>query len=348
MIKRVLLLIPKFWILWLKYLCTPIIRPIIPQGPKAYIFMAADYGNLGDVALTLAQKQLILKHFPTHKPIEVPASISLAEMKGYILSVSCGDVVTIIAGGNMGDVWSWFEMYRQLIVSKLDKYMIYQFPQTVTYTNSILGKNLLYSAKHTYSSDHLIMMAREKMSYDFMKDNFDCNSYLAPDVVMTLKYWGKHDREGLLLCLRDDREQLLSLKERNEINDVISKSGLPMSVIDTKVDNTFKYEMRYSQLDQFIDKVSSAKVIITDRLHGMIFAYITGTPAVVLPNSNRKIEMCYEWISNCGFISFCPSFSVFQFQKLLNLAMNSDVDYEVLESNYCKFNNIFNSILINE
>lgn len=37
-------------------------------------------------------------------------------------------------------------------------------------------------------------MAREKMSYDFMQSNFDCSSYLAPDIVMTLKYW-KNEKE---------------------------------------------------------------------------------------------------------------------------------------------------------
>jgi exopolysaccharide biosynthesis predicted pyruvyltransferase EpsI len=34
----------------------------------------------------------------------------------------------------------------------------------------------------------------------------------------------------------------------------------------------------------------------------MIFAYITGTPAVVLPNSNFKVAKCYEWIKGCGYI----------------------------------------------
>ena len=36
----------------------------------------------------------------------------------------------------------------------------------------------------------------------------------------------------------------------------------------------------------------------------MIFAYITGTPALVLPNSNFKVEKCFEWIKECGYIKF--------------------------------------------
>ena len=37
--------------------------------------------------------------------------------------------------------------------------------------------------------------------------------------------------------------------------------------------------------------------MITDRLHGMIFAAITGTPCVVLQNNNHKIKATYEsWL----------------------------------------------------
>ena len=42
----------------------------------------------------------------------------------------------------------------------------------------------------------------------------------------------------------------------------------------------------------------------TDRLHGMIFAFITGTPAIVFSNNNHKIEGAYEWIKDCGYIYF--------------------------------------------
>ena len=350
MIKRISSLIPKSWISGIRYLLTPAKKPNIPPERKAYIFLAADYGNLGDIALTFAQKQLLLKHFPNHYPVEVPSSISLSELKGYIQSVSKDDIVTIIAGGNMGDVWSWFERYRQLIVSKLRKNSIYQFPQTTTYTNTTLGRNLLACAKYIYYGSSIKLMAREKMSYDFMQSNFDCSSYLAPDIVMTFKYWKKRERNGILLCLRDDREQSLNNEEQSEIKRIITDINMDVSVIDTKIDDTFKYDIRYVQLEQFINRVSSAKVIVTDRLHGMIFAYITGTPAIVLPNSNRKIEMCYEWISNCGFIRFFPSFSVTAFSDALNAALTDkvDVDKDILDSNYSRFQTIFNTIFKNE
>lgn len=48
---------------------------------------------------------------------------------------------------------------------------------------------------------------------------------------------------------------------------------------------------------------------MTDRLHGMIFAFITRTPAIVIPNSNFKIRGCFQWIKDCGYILYISTLS---------------------------------------
>lgn len=348
MIKSFYDRIPKIWISNFKYIIAKSQKPVVPNKKKAYLFLAADYGNLGDIALTFAQKQMLLKYFPDYAPIEVPSSISMGELKGYIHSVKKDDIVTIIAGGNMGDIWSWFEVRRQLIISKLKKHIIFQFPQTTTYTKARLGQNLLTSAKTIYKGKRIKMLAREKMSYSFIQDNFSCQSFLAPDIVMTLKYWHNPKRKGILLCLRNDREKMLSNNNHSEIMSIIDNTNIDVSFVDTKIDDTFIYNKRYYLLEQFLERVSKAEVIVTDRLHGMIFAYITGTPAVVLPNSNNKIKMCYEWIRNCGFIHFIPSYTTDDFKLALDSALTDKVDKSTLESNNVYFQSIFNNIFENE
>ncbi|MNE93367.1 putative pyruvyl transferase EpsI [compost metagenome] len=44
--------------------------------------------------------------------------------------------------------------------------------------------------------------------------------------------------------------------------------------------------------------------MITDRLHGMIFAAITSTPCIALGNYNYKVVGSYEWIKHLGYIKF--------------------------------------------
>ena len=84
-----------------------------------------------------------------------------------------------------------------------------------------------------------------------------------------------------------------------------------ISFIDTTNNKVYK-EINEAFGDMFtvLERISKAKVMITDRLHGMIFSYITGTPCIVLPCSGPKIEYSYRFIKNCEYIRFCPSFDI--------------------------------------
>ena len=45
--------------------------------------------------------------------------------------------------------------------------------------------------------------------------------------------------------------------------------------------------------------------MITDRLHGMIYAYLTGTPCIVLDNVSGKVSHVYDlWLYNVPYIKF--------------------------------------------
>lgn len=81
---------------------------------------------------------------------------------------------------------------------------------------------------------------------------------------------------------------------------------------------------RETELHKLWEIFSKSQLVITDRLHGMIFAYITGTPAIVLPNSNFKVEKCYEWIKDCGYIKFIKEPNNGEFLSLLNTEYSKD------------------------
>ena len=80
---------------------------------------------------------------------------------------------------------------------------------------------------------------------------------------------------------------------------------------DTHIKKTkLSVNERKVELNKIWKQFESSEWIITDRLHGMIFAFITRTPAIVIPNNNHKIGSCYEWIRNCGYIFFVPDPSI--------------------------------------
>ena len=55
--------------------------------------------------------------------------------------------------------------------------------------------------------------------------------------------------------------------------------------------------MRGKVLDNLIKSYSEYRIIITDRLHGMILCYITNTPCLIFKNTNHKISGSFKkWL----------------------------------------------------
>ena len=63
---------------------------------------------------------------------------------------------------------------------------------------------------------------------------------------------------------------------------------------------------------------AGAKLVITDRLHGMVFCAITGTPCIVVDSKSPKVRGCYEWIKNLDYIRFVDDTAQIseEFQKI--------------------------------
>ena len=66
---------------------------------------------------------------------------------------------------------------------------------------------------------------------------------------------------------------------------------------------------RDSALEKQFDAFRHAELVVTDRLHGMIFSAITGTPCIVINSRSPKVKGCYEWIKQLDYIKFCDDVS---------------------------------------
>ena len=76
------------------------------------------------------------------------------------------------------------------------------------------------------------------------------------------------------------------------------KTGYKVEKTDThaggsQLDEAHCAKLLTAKLTQF----RSAKLVVTDRLHGMILCLLSGTPCLVLPNSNHKISQTQlDWL----------------------------------------------------
>lgn len=310
------------------------------KGKRIFVFLAANYANLGDIAITYAQHRILQQWKPDYSIIEIPANCTYSYLKSVIKQIERNDIVTFVGGGNMGDMYPLFENFRQIIISELPENEIWQFPITADFSETTCGRMMLFQARKIYGSHkNLKILARETKTSDFLSKQLDRDIPVVPDIVLTLDYFKMNNtRSGISVCLRNDKERFLHDDDAELIMKNVSNCGLPIEVMDTLLDDCLiTLENKEEFLNRYIEKLSTKSLLITDRLHGMIFAYITGTPAVVLPNSNQKVRNCYKWISNSGYIFFMDKFDENLFKKNIEQALLSKPNKQRFIDNQEKF-----------
>lgn len=320
---------------------------IKPDKKYAFIFLAADYGNLGDVAITYAQTKYLKDNLSEgYEVIEVPISQSLEGLQFVRKNISPGDIVTSVGGGNMGDMYDQIEYIRQLAVRYFPNNKFISFPQTFDFSNTEEGKNALTKAQKVYNAHpELYMVAREKTSYDLMKQHFQkANILLTPDIVISLnKEKPVRKRKGAVICLRADKEKNLTEKQYDFILSQVKNSFDSVVFNDTHIDkDQLSIAERETELEKIWNTFKSAELVITDRLHGMIFCYITNTPCLVFQNNNHKVRETYDWILANKNINLMAQFNKQEIELFLKHSQLNATPIETVQSLYAPIKEILN------
>lgn len=302
--------------------------------------LAADYGNLGDVAITHAQEKFLRDRLPGYEIVDVPISRTLSELRAWQNICTIDDIITVVGGGNMTDLYFDIELLRQMVVNTFPRNRVILFPQTMFFSDSIAGRYLKKRAKKVYTNhQHLTISSRERWSLDAMKEMFPV-PMLLPDIVMTLdEREPAVKREGITLCLRQDKESKYTDDFKAKLENRLQQE-YKLTHFDTHIGNGgLSLAERENELHKIWSQFRSSKWIITDRLHGMIFAFITGSPCIVLPNNNFKIEGCYDWIKACGYIHFMGNATINDVIKMVNSPVKNNFD-EVSRKINIEFNKL--------
>lgn len=289
----------------LNYLRFNIIRQVKKQKikynksiqPRIFIYQLPIYGNIGDQAIAYAMIEFLKRQFEEYEIIE--NRVSYPDFKN-IENLSKRDKICLIGGGNFGDLYPYEMWYRNYVIKKHPNTQIIIFPVSIYYTN--LGNNK-YDNRY-YTNRNIYLMVREQKSYQYAKNNFKCNCILVPDIVnyLSINFDTNKSSEEICVLKRNDIETEI---EPEELINVLTSLGVNYSFEDNHVESRVysSIEMEHLVLKQ-LKNISSYDLIITDRLHGMIFAYVTNTPAIVLP-ANIKIEESYKlWYSSIESIHY--------------------------------------------
>ena len=113
------------------------------------------------------------------------------------------------------------------------------------------------------------------------------------DVVLALHRDYGFDRSGVLLCLRGDGESVLA-QQNQQILDTVQRIDPDVEIRTNIAEQDISRVDRAAVVNDELQRYARRRVVVTDRLHGMIFAAVTGTPCVVLDNATHKSRDFYE------------------------------------------------------
>lgn len=286
-----------------------------PFGKKAYVVGTPDYTNLGDSAIAIAEMSFLNNCGFTKNRVKELTQNEYKLLKGKSTYISHKSPVCGIGGGNMGNVWRGEEIFRYGLLDDFSDNNIIIFPQTVHFIDCEEKKaDIDKSVKYYNGKNRLTLVAREKVSYEFMKAMYpETEILLTPDIVLfaDMNTFGveSHKRQGALLCLRSDIEKSLSDDECIKIEKLMKKNNLYIKKTDMYSNVEITKDNRFDCVRSKMEEFVKSNLVITDRLHGMVFAAITGTPCIVLSNYNHKVKGTYEWIKYLPYIKYAENVS---------------------------------------
>lgn len=287
----------------------PIIKERIRNPKAVFLVLTPEHGNLGDHAIAQAETRML-------ENIGVPYIEFTGNKLSYLyytnwLKVMNGRPILMQGGGYLGTLWFDSEQLVREVISANPRSPIYMLPNTFYYEDTVWGKEEKEKSIQLYGKHpNLHIYARERTSYDAMSEIYQ-NVKLVPDMVLSLDESGtKQKRNGCLLCLRNDCEKTRTDEEEAAIlQQATALFGENVRYTDMCVDHSIPIENRDKELSQKFDEFRGASLVITDRLHGMIFCAITATPCIVINSKSPKVKGCYDWIKQLDYIQFADQIS---------------------------------------
>jgi exopolysaccharide biosynthesis predicted pyruvyltransferase EpsI len=224
------------------------------------------------------------------------------------------DIVICQGGGNFGSLYEFAEIYRGKVFRFLKNARIILMPQTCFYSEDEEGHKVLEDDRRLIADCRdITLFARDEKSLEFMKKNFDANVEFLHDTVSLFEAgsYASDKREGIVVCLRSDKEGTLDVETKKNI---IKKCEDRGKVLVT--DTCTNYELTPSERKEVLEAKwrlwGSSRLVITDRLHGMIFSLITGTPCIVIGNNHFKVYEAYKTFRENGYIKFIDSMDLLE------------------------------------
>lgn len=263
---------------------------------RAILIGTPIHGNLGDSLI--AQQCLNYLKDNYANVVEIPEF--MYELFSDRFNFCEDDIIYVCGGGWMGNLYE-DELVVEEILDKYQSNRIIILPQTVSFLHdgkysSVEGLRAKFEKNHKS-----ILCVRERASFIFALENLGLDEgrcILLPDMALLgLREMLSNDKseKKVIFSIRNDIEKCTNDADINRIKKALIFKGYQCvdssTVINKKI---VKIRLRDKFIEKKIKEYCEADLIITDRLHSMVFALLAGRKCIAIDNSTHKVEGVYN------------------------------------------------------
>ncbi|HHV10472.1 MAG TPA: glycosyltransferase [Clostridiales bacterium] len=280
---------------------------------KIILINTPEHDNIGDHMIAYAALKLFQEFLPDYDVLEVTNKRYIERRKEIIYRINFDDIIVITGGGYFGSLWPYSGQNVYKILEDFKENKIVMLPQSMFFEENEAGesqKQLTYNLFVAHRNINVCF--REILSYIRAESIFGdkIKKFLIPDMALMLNYSQEQSlRKGILLCIRNDKEGILSENEKRSLKEYFYKWGEETEETSMRWKIGIKANQREEVIMEKIGELKKKKLVITDTLHCMISCVISGTPCIALNNVNRKLEGIYQsWIKDLKYIRYVDSY----------------------------------------
>ena len=280
------------------------------SNPRILLLFTPDHSNIGDQMITLAEYDLFNDIFNTEQKkhfYEFTFDEWKILKKKIIKNVNENDIIFIHGGGFLGSFYGEIQKEIIFFLKNMKNNKIIIMPQTIYFENTKMGKVELAKFKEAMKDcSRLTIFTRDKRSYDLVLHNLEMEKdhcFMVPDIVTYCEKQSNIKRKKLILIImRNDCEKVCNEDKLEFLSNMKELEDYEIIKTDMYHSSSVNVKQRKKVVRKKLDEFSKASLIITDRLHGMLFAAITGTPCIAFDNKSKKVSGQYEWIKYLPYV----------------------------------------------
>jgi len=310
------------------------IANVIPRDRPVIYLDYPIHGNVGDLLIHAGTDRFfevfgyeVIGHYSihefcqTHRPGK-PLVFFKDSVRRLDDLVKTGATIVFHGGGNLGDLYRDYQMFRELVIARYPEAPIVILPQSVHFDDVA---NRAAVARLFAAHPQLFIFARDRESLDFARNDCGRPAALMPDMAHAL--WGSLPRHSggaprLLNFRRRDKEATggsAGSADTFDWDDLITVFDRGMIRVQRKT-QSMEFPTRHivpshvvwrwyrdHLMRRSIKFVGSYGRLTTNRLHGMILGALLDMPITCEDNSYGKISRYYgEWFAASDRIDYRP------------------------------------------